>query len=455
MAWIKIGNTICIVNGLILNNGLHYFQQAIPRALQSVVGKKTIKIRLRPEDGSYVVQCERYKEQHTAFFKALLNDPTLSTLEMKTAARQLLRQFGLDPGDGLKEVTVRTAGDDDVNHIDDYDTQAHLNEIHEFAESAAKAQGKMVKTALELLKNQSKVTLSEAFQVYLANHLKGKSKYFSDNQYQHWKKLIGMVGDIALEELTRAHAHQYRDLRLEQGVTAASVQREINVLRAIINVALVETSLEKPNCFKGLKIPQVGEKPIDRKPYTRAEIRILIEAALEVADERRLIVLLLAVTGARFSEVLGLRKIDVDLINLTLHFTDHSGRSLKNTYSSREVPLLEIALVPLQLQISASSTDFVFPAYANASKTESDAANKTINKWAERLVAGKTMHCFRHSLRDELRAIGCPDSISKEIGGWGRKSDVSEQYGIGYPLQIKRDWLNKAYAWLEGPRSER
>jgi len=454
MAWIKIGNTICIVNGLILNNGLHYFQQAVPRALQQGIGKKTIKIRLRPEGGSYVVQCERYKEQYAAYFRALLDDPTLSTLEMKTAALKLLQRFGLEPGDGLKEVTVLTAGDDESNHVDDYDTQAHLNEIHEYAESAAKAQGKMVKTALALLNNRSKVTLSEAFQVYLANHLKGKSKDFSDNQYQHWKKLIGMVGDIALEELTRAHAHQYRDLRLEQGVTAASVQREINVLRAIINVALIETSLEKPNCFKGLKIPQVGAKPIDRKPYTHAEIRILIEAALEVADERRLIVLLVAVTGARFSEVLGLRKIDVDLQNLTLNFTDHSGRSLKNSFSRRVVPLLTIALVPLERQISASSTGFVFPTYANSSKTESKTANKTANKWADRIVTGKTMHCFRHSLRDELRAIGCPDSISKEIGGWGRKNDVSEQYGIGYPMQTKRDWLNKAYAWLEGSSGE-
>ena len=106
MAWIKIGNTICIVNGLILNNGLHYFQQAVPRALQQGIGKKTIKIRLRPEGGSYVVQCERYKERYAAYFRALLDDPTLSTLEMKTAALKLLQRFGLEPGDGLKEVTV-------------------------------------------------------------------------------------------------------------------------------------------------------------------------------------------------------------------------------------------------------------------------------------------------------------------------------------------------------------
>ena len=43
----------------------------------------------------------------------------------------------------------------------------------------------------------------------------------------------------------------------------------------------------------------------------------------------------------------------------------------------------------------------------------------------------------------------CPESVAKEIGGWSSSHDVSVQYGQGYPLQLKLEWLSKAYDWLE------
>jgi hypothetical protein len=51
MAKLQIGTITIIVNGFILNNGLPYFQRAVPKRLQKRLGKKTIKIRLHLEHG--------------------------------------------------------------------------------------------------------------------------------------------------------------------------------------------------------------------------------------------------------------------------------------------------------------------------------------------------------------------------------------------------------------------
>jgi hypothetical protein len=56
---------------------------------------------------------------------------------------------------------------------------------------------------------------------------------------------------------------------------------------------------------------------------------------------------------------------------------------------------------------------------------------------------------FRHALRDQLRAVNCPDAVSKAIGGWSEGNDVSSNYGLGYALDVKREWLTKAYGWVK------
>ena len=58
------------------------------------------------------------------------------------------------------------------------------------------------------------------------------------------------------------------------------------------------------------------------------------------------------------------------------------------------------------------------------------------------------MHSLRHALRDQPRAVNCPNEVSKAIGGWSEGNGVSSSYGLGYELEMKRKWLTKAYGWL-------
>lgn len=186
----------------------------------------------------------------------------------------------------------------------------------------------------------------------------------------------------------------------------------------------------------------------DRLPYSVSETQSIIDAATLKDDEKRRIVIVLALTGARLAEIVGLRTVDVDLEKGFIHIQEHEARGLKTPSSNRCIPLLPIARTALSRQLSESDSDYLFPTYASAKGTKADSASATLNKWAKTIVPNRTMHSFRHSLRDRLRAVLCPEAVAKEIGGWSTSHDVSVQYGQGYPLALKQEWLSKAYEWL-------
>lgn len=443
MSKLNLGSITVIVNGYTINNGLPYFQKAVPAALRSRLGKATIKIRLHERDGNYAVQCHRLDNKYSTLFRAMKNDSSIVPSETKLAALALLATAGLRPEDGAAEVRFRRHdGLEEVFHpAQDF--------LHDFLTEKDFEPSAVTTAAFAALDGRLPVLLSEAFSVYLDNHSKGQDKRFQAAQKQHWDKLINLIGDKPITALSRPDAKQYRDNRLASGVAPTTVAREINAIRAVLAKAIRELSLGIPNQFSGIEIPKVNKNANDRPPYTSEEISLLVSEALKVNDEQRRIVIALAFTGTRLAEMVGLRKQDLDLKKRSIHIRPHKGRSLKNEQSTREIPLLPVAYEALKAQAQTVKGDLLFPRYATLDSCNADSASAALNKWAKKFVPEKSMHCFRHSLRDLLRAVMCPESVSKEIGGWSNSHDVSVQYGQGYPLDLKYEWLSKAYARLE------
>ncbi|MGY8894113.1 MAG: tyrosine-type recombinase/integrase [Burkholderiales bacterium] len=442
MSAVKIGSITIIVNGYTLNNNVPYFQKAIPSALKLRMGKSNVKIRLLIKNGNFAVQCHRLNERYDTLFRAMNDDERLTPSEAKIAAFALLQTHGLTAGDGLDEMRMSSGWEGS------WDSTPHVSFFEDELREKFDKPTAVTNAAFSALYNKLPVLLSEAFTVYLENHPKGKDKDFQSNQSQHWRKLVALVGDIALEGLTRNHARQYRDQRLDAGVKTTTLLRELGVLRAVVNVACREIPLNLKNPFESLSIPNVNKDASKRIPYSKDEWKTLVHAAVQADDEPRRIALVLAFTGARLAEIVGLRKQDFDPVVGTINIRSHASRPLKTTASERIVPLMPAALNALQTQMNNSTTDFLFPAYANAAKTNNDGASATLSKWGKKFVATKTMHSFRHTFRDSLRAVMCPESIAKEIGGWSSTHDVSVGYGQGYPIELKRKWLTKAYSKL-------
>ena len=74
--------------------------------------------------------------------------------------------------------------------------------------------------------------------------------------------------------------------------------------------------------------------------------------------------------------------------------------------------------------------------YNDGQRTNANSASAALNKWLKgKISEGYTMHSFRHSMRDRLRAVECPSDIIDQIGGW-LTLGVGNIYGEGYPVNI-------------------
>jgi hypothetical protein len=71
-----------------------------------------------------------------------------------------------------------------------------------------------------------------------------------------------------------------------------------------------------------------------------------------------------------------------------------------------------------------------------------DSASAALKKWLKpRVPMNCSMHSFRHSIRDRLRAIECPSDVSDQLGGWATHG-IGEGYGKGYALEVLIKWMN-------------
>ena len=406
MATLKVDGLTVSVKGYYLNNNSPYYQVFVPKQLRPLFGQYKASVALYGNNKrQHIDQCQQLNQRFRALFNSVRNNKTQAPKSLHFVAHAW-----------LSEITA--------------EIEANTVEIP--------------------------VLLSDAFELYVGNHENGSDELFRVKQFAHWQRFMHLAGNGSLKSLTREDARSYRDSRLASGVKQSSVQREIGSIKAIINVAIREIPLAINNPFDGLVVnaPTVEHKSIERLPYTREEVQRLINEALKIGDERRRIVVVLALTGARLAEVLGLRKQDVCVAEGAIHITEHASRSLKTLTSKRSVPLHPIALEALQRQLEAHSGQYVFPSYCNDKATKANSASAAINKWAKGIVPNKTMHSFRHTMRDQLREVGCPDSVAKEIGGWSNGSDASSGYGQGPSINVRRRWLTEAYSWFElcGPQ---
>ncbi|MDB2598969.1 tyrosine-type recombinase/integrase, partial [Paracoccaceae bacterium] len=159
---------------------------------------------------------------------------------------------------------------------------------------------------------------------------------------------------------------------------------------------------------------------------------------------KRWLIALIADTGIRLGEGAGLLKSDFIQKNgiLCVNIRPHPWRSLKTSSSERLVPLVGSSKWAAE-RILAQSTDsrFAFPNYNNGQRTNANSASAALNKWLKlKIGRGYTIHSFRHSMRDRLRAVECPSEIIDQIGGW-LTHGVGISYGNGYPEALLFKWL--------------
>ena len=289
-------------------------------------------------------------------------------------------------------------------------------------------------------------SLLDALEVYLKQKGAGRPKTFHVAAERSCNYLIGLCGNKPLSDYTRQDALQFRDWLVDRGLTGSSVTRNFSYLKAVINFALSEYALDVRNPFIGVYHDRKAGVLV-RKPIPIDDIRIIQSKCRAIDDDMRWLIALISDTGMRLAEGAGLLKRDFIGLDTDLPYvriTKHPWRNLKTVSSERKVPLIGEALWAAKRIVETDNrSDFAFPRYNRHSCTKANSASAALNKWLKQHVpVGCTMHSFRHSMRDRLRAVQCPSDIIDQIGGW-TTDGVGQGYGLGYPIRVLQEWLTK------------
>ena len=256
--------------------------------------------------------------------------------------------------------------------------------------------------------------------------------------------LIDCCGMKDLHDYVRSDATKFRDYLFAKGLNGASVARIFGTVRAVINLALSEFGLAIVNPFSNVYFDHsVGVKK--RLPVKPEDITKVQAECYKADDEKRWLIALIADTGMRLAEGAGLLRsdfIEQDGI-LCVNIRPHPWRSLKTASSERVIPLVGSAKWAAErILAQPDSSQFAFPNYNDGQRTNANSASAALNKWLKTKIGqGYTIHSFRHSMRDRLRAVECPSDVIDQIGGWLTQG-VGASYGEGYSVRVLQKWMH-------------
>ncbi len=288
------------------------------------------------------------------------------------------------------------------------------------------------------------ISLPEALETYVTQKGAVKSKTFHAAAQRACTYLVNACGAKNLAEYTRADALRYRDHLIAKGLVGSSVGRVISSIRAVFNFAISEYALDLKNPFVGMYFDKSAGVS-KRLPIPIDDIRKVQNQCRLIDDDLRWLVALVSDTGMRLAEGAGLLKSDIVLESNIPHITlkPHPWRPLKTSGSQRDIPLVGTSLWAAQrLSESFPDSPYAFPRYNRKDTTNANSASAALNKWLHQYVPeGCTMHSFRHSMRDRLRAVECPSDVIDQIGGWATEG-VGQGYGKGYELKVCANWMS-------------
>ena len=290
--------------------------------------------------------------------------------------------------------------------------------------------------------DEPEVTVADALQLYVRLKGTGRGKVFTRTAERNVSYLIECIGEASLSDIKPTDAGKFRDHLIAKGLSPSSVKRVMASVKAIYNLGAKELGVSNPNPFTGIFIPDDG-KIIERLPVPLDVIRAIQDECFLIDDENRWLIAMIADTGMRLSEAVGLLVDDIKLDETTPHITlqKHPWRPLKTASSQRDIPLMGSALRAAE-RIVDQGNRFAFPRYCSELKCNANSASAALNKWLKhRLPEGCVIHSFRHSLRDRLRAVECPSDIIDAIGGW-TTAGVGHKYGKGHDLSVKQRWMD-------------
>ena len=129
-------------------------------------------------------------------------------------------------------------------------------------------------------------TINDALDLHLRVKGEGRSPAFFDHSKRSVDYVVQCLGCRSLDHCSSADAADFRDWLRKRGLSVASVQRNFNSLKAMVNFSIQELGLECRNAFTGVYLAY--ESPSEkRQPITTSQIKRLQEQCYLIDDDIR------------------------------------------------------------------------------------------------------------------------------------------------------------------------
>lgn len=249
----------------------------------------------------------------------------------------------------------------------------------------------------------------------------------------------------------------------DKTLSIRTINGHLIFLSSVFNWA-EKNDLIKKNLATDLLLKDSQKEADKRNAFSLKQIELILSSCKSHYAKNGLawqyyIPLLSAITGARLNEICQLQvkdviKTDNNIVYLDINAQGIEGKSLKNQYSARTIPLVHHAF-------GFDSNEFMDYVSSRGHKdnllfdvtwTDKGRYSDKVSKWFNRTLLKQTLnnanglsfHSFRHSLATLLKNSGTPLSTAQQILGHSSNSLAYDTYGKNIHIETLNQALKKA-----------
>lgn len=248
------------------------------------------------------------------------------------------------------------------------------------------------------------------------------------------EEFIALNGDHALVDLTRDHWAAWRTDCLNVHGPGWTAFKRFNMVKAVVNEAIRAGLFErKHHTGQDVVLTKPGRTKLRNEGWSDDELKELFTSEPFTVfdgkhrDAEYWVPTIIALTGARLSEVTGMQVPDVGNRHGVLTF--FLAREAGKTEESRRIIPVPQKLIDLGLSKYIATLDAAGPLFPGIN---SDIISKWFGRHRRAIGVdrkGCDIHAMRHHIKTKLGDLGAPDRVNNYITGHVGNGGVGATYG--------------------------
>jgi len=262
---------------------------------------------------------------------------------------------------------------------------------------------------------------------YINEYAKYHKRDWEKDQARLKGNILPFFGETIVTEITPKMLSAYKHHRYEKGVKAATINRELTLMKHMYTMAIKEWEWCRDNPVKRVSMEKEG-RPRDRWLTHEEEKRLLRNCPQWLGE----IVTFALNTGMRQGEILGLKWRNVDLLRgiATLEITKNGER--------RSIPLNQTAwnLLRSMSKVRYLASDYVFTSSAGTRIDSGNLRREYMKALKKAKITGFCFHDLRHTFATRLVQSGVDlYKVQRLLGHKDIKT--TQRYAHHYPESLR------------------